>query len=123
MQEQKYTSYASESKAEKEVNFTTLLYFNSFNIPNEDAAVFEKVMQDNFNKKSYIRGIGLKMVLQYKGLAVFGDFRNNFDTKNLKDDNAFKGFVFNVGTMITTDLFHFENTTYYIYHGKQYPVI
>jgi hypothetical protein len=104
----KYTwTYASESNVEKEVNFTTMVYINSFNIPNEDAAVFEKVMQDNFDKKSNITGMGVKMVLQYKGLAVFGDFRNNLDTRNLKDDNAFKGFVFNVGTMITTDLFHF----------------
>lgn len=96
-------TYEPKDKPENTVNLTLQAYINFFNIPNEDEDKFYELVNDKLDN-SNITSLGIKSTLSYKDFTVFGDFRNNFSTKNLRNDNVFKGFVFNIGTMINTRL-------------------
>jgi hypothetical protein len=100
-------TYEPPDKPETPLTFGIATYMNIFNIPNEDEDNFQLIFQDSFKKRSLITSVGAKISLQYRGYVLFGDFRQNIDTKNFKNDNIFKGFVYNIGTLINTDLLRF----------------
>ncbi len=76
-------------------------YWNRFNLPNEDANKFNVFFpSDTLFKKdarSHIDGLGVKVSASINGFTLYADIRQNRSTKNLSDDNPYKGFVFNVG--------------------------
>lgn len=81
--------------------FTGMVYWNYFNIPDEDVTKFNALLNDSlFNKvdkTAEISSFGCKLTAQYKNLVFFADLRRNRGTKNLSDDNPFKGTKFNIG--------------------------
>ncbi|MBP9083693.1 MAG: hypothetical protein KBH11_11505 [Bacteroidia bacterium] len=100
-------TYEPPNQPETPLTFGIATYMNIFNIPNEDEESFQLIFQDSFKKRSLITSVGAKISLQYRGYVLFGDFRQNIDTKNFKNENRFKGFVYNIGTLINTDLLRF----------------
>jgi hypothetical protein len=81
--------------------FSLMGYWNFFNIPDEDVKKFNILIKDPLflqnNKNAEIYSIGLKTIVQYKSFLFFADLRRNLNTKNLDDDNPFKGTKFNIG--------------------------
>ena len=81
--------------------FTTMVYWNFFNIPDEDVSKFYVVINDPLfvetNKKGEISSVGVKSTIQYREFIFFADIRNNVNTKNLADENPLKGTKFNIG--------------------------
>lgn len=86
---------------EKNFIFTLLGYWNLFNVPDEDVRRFNSIMNDSLfskvSKGAEIYSIGLKTTVQYKQFVFFADLRRNIKTKELDDDNPFKGTKFNIG--------------------------
>jgi hypothetical protein len=81
--------------------FSLIGYWNFFNIPDEDVKKFDLLIKDPLflqnNKNAEIYSIGLKTEIQYNSFLFFADLRRNLNTKNLDDDNPFKGTKFNIG--------------------------
>ena len=86
---------------EKHFTFTLLGYWNLFNVPDEDVRKFNSIMSDSLfskvSKGAEIYSIGLKTTIQYKQFLFFADLRRNIKTKDLDDNNPFKGTKFNIG--------------------------
>jgi hypothetical protein len=86
------------------------LYFNIFNVPNEDAASFNKLYPDDkplfeSTDNSYIQSIGAKLSCTINGFLIFADLRQNIKTKHFLDSNPYKGFVFNTGIAQNLSIF------------------
>jgi hypothetical protein len=81
--------------------FTGMLYWNLFNVPDEDVNKFNLILNDpvfkEVNKNAEIQSVGFKVTTQYKNFIFFADLRKNIATDNLDDDNPFKGTKFNIG--------------------------
>lgn len=81
--------------------FTAMGYLNFFNIPDEDVNKFNLIMTDQLfkenNKNAEIKSIGIKVSVQYNSFVFFYDLRRNLGTKNLDDNNPFKGTKSNIG--------------------------
>lgn len=81
--------------------FTFMPYWNLFNIPNEDVKRFNAVLNDPLFEKTVkgaaIHSFGAKTTVQYKTMVFYADLRSNLKTKELNDDNPFKGTKFNIG--------------------------
>ena len=89
------------TKDSANVSFTIMLYFNLFNIPDEDVNNFDKIVNDtlftNANKHAEINAFGVKTTLQYKSFLFFFDIRHNMKTNQFSDGDPFKGTRVNVG--------------------------
>lgn len=102
----KYTLDYNKNTDENRFIFSLLGYWNLFNVPDEDVKRFNSIMTDSLfekvNKGAAIHSVGLKTTVQYKSFIFFADLRRNLRTKELSDDNPFKGTKFNIGfaTMI-----------------------
>ncbi len=81
--------------------FSFMPYWNLFNIPNEDVKRFNKVLNDPLFEKTIkgaaIFSLGAKTTVQYKTMMFYADLRSNLKTKELDDNNPFKGTKFNIG--------------------------
>lgn len=86
---------------EKHFTFTLLGYWNLFNVPDEDVRKFNSIMSDSVfakvSKGAEIYSVGLKTTVQYKQFIFFADLRRNIRTKQLDDNNPFKGTKFTIG--------------------------
>jgi hypothetical protein len=86
---------------EDQLVFSLIGYWNFFNIPDEDVKKFSMLIKDPLflqnNTNAEIYSIGFKTIVQYKSFLFFADLRRNLNTKNLDDDNPFKGTKFNIG--------------------------
>lgn len=81
-------------------------YINFFNIPNEDADNFNSLFPVNSplfsnTKNSLMTSLGVKISTDINGFVFFLDMRNNWVeneiNNQIKDNNPYKGFVFNAG--------------------------
>ena len=94
-------TYVNPADDEEIVTFTLMPYWNLFNVPDEDVKRFNNIMNDplfmDVNKTAEIYSIGLKSTVQFKSFIFFADLRRNVKTKELDDDNPFKGTKFNIG--------------------------
>lgn len=97
----KYVWDCNKDDEEKRFIFSLLGYLNLFNVPDEDVKKFNSIMSDplfsKVSKNAEIYSIGLKTTVQYKDFVFFADLRRNVKTKELDDDNPFKGTKFNIG--------------------------
>lgn len=78
------------------------VYGHYFNVPNEDAANFNKIFEETVftntdGSNSRIYAIGGKISGGINGFEFYADMRNNFTPKTLSNENPYKGFVFNAG--------------------------
>jgi hypothetical protein len=92
------------------VDFSFGMYYNLFNVPNEDATAFNKLYPADSplfldGESSLIHGVGFKVSCGINGFLIFADLRQNFGTDRLADSNPFKGFVFNTGIAQNLSLF------------------
>lgn len=97
----KYVWNYKKDDVDKHFIFTLMPYWNAFNVPDEDVTRFNSVINDPLfikeNTGAEIYSFGLKTSVQYKSFIFFADLRKNYNTKNLHDDNPFKGTKFNIG--------------------------
>ena len=97
----KYMWEYNKGDADKNLVFTLMGYWNLFNVPDEDVKKFNSIMSDSLfskvSRNAEIYSIGLKTTIQYKQFLFFADLRRNIKTKELSDDNPFKGTKFNIG--------------------------
>jgi len=115
------TELGSESINFSALNYTVMPYFSYFykkddfeafisigipfgfmNIPNEDVAEFTKLFPYDENmfkdkNKSSIPSVGARFTAGVNNFMFFIDLRDTYQTKNLNDNNPFKGFVYNFG--------------------------
>jgi len=96
-----YQVEAQIKDKEDHMSFSTMPYVHFFNIPNEDAATFQNIVNDTLfsdNKKgAFITSIGIKTILQYNSFLFFFDVRQTLGGSNFSDTNPFKGSMVNVG--------------------------
>ncbi len=99
-------TYLPSDNKENAVQAGLGFYIHLLNIPNEDAQYFAEIFKDLQlkDKGSKVFSSGFKFTLQYKGLNFYGDIRQNYKSK-LDDTNPLKGTVFNIGTMVSTEIF------------------
>ena len=91
----------NKNEEDKRFIFTLMGYWNLFNVPDEDIRKFNTLISDplfsNVSSNAEIYSIGLKTTVQYKSFIFFADLRRNQKTKELDDNNPFKGTKFNIG--------------------------
>ena len=104
----KYT-FHYQPEANLSTWFNWGLYYNFFNVPNEDAANFNRIfnepMFDDEGEDSNINSIGMKISGGINGFEFFADLRYNVTTSGLQNDNPFKGMVFNAGFATSVTVF------------------
>lgn len=95
-------SFLYESEEDFKFTLNMGIYWNFFNIPNEDASMFNKLFPEDApmfpgNNQSNVKSVGFKCAAGINGLLFFTDIRYNYSTKGFNDENPFKGTVFNFG--------------------------
>jgi len=80
------------------------VYYHWFNIPVEDVKRFTTFVNDSLFEKAavhsnnvLVKSMGIKFTVLYNSFVFFADFRKNFGTSELSDNDPFKGGAVNIG--------------------------
>lgn len=94
--------YHPENDPDFQFIFSIGAYYHIFNIPNEDAASFNKLFPESESlfkdkKGSMIHAGGCKLTVSINNFMFFADLRHNFENDNTRSNTPLTGFVFNAG--------------------------
>lgn len=89
------------SREDLKCSFSAGLYYHWFNIPNEDAASFNLLMDEDVfresGRNSFINALGMRFRGEINSFEFFTDIRYNSTGRTFSNDNPYKGFVYNAG--------------------------
>lgn len=96
------------------VSLAVTPYIHWMNIPNEDEGAFQYTFSENKQQPdilpSFLFGTGAKVVFSVNHFQFFADYRQVFDSKEVKipDESNLKGFTSNIGFAVSAEILEFK---------------